>query len=115
MNERRKEKEEKNRGRLSFLLAEKVAGVNPRSAVRSEALKSGQKARCQSDGSVGGKWDGKLNEIKWLERPYCASSYSFFSIFFFLKKNINYIVGWLFRNYCGFCECSFFLMNSSSL
>lgn len=112
MNERRKENEEK-RGEDAFLLAEKVAGVNPRSAVRSEALKSGQKARCQSDGSVGGKWDGKLNEIKWLERPYCASSYSFFSIFF--KKNINYIVGSLFRNYCGFCECSFFLMNSSSL
>lgn len=113
MNERRKENEEKRGEDVAFLLAEKVAGVNPRSAVRSEALKSGQKARCQSDGSVGGKWDGKLNEIKWLERPYCASSYSFFSIFF--KKNINYIVGSLFRNYCGFCECSFFLMNSSSL
>lgn len=81
MNERRKENEEKRGEDVAFLLAEKVAGVNPRS-VRSEALKSGQKARCQSDGSVGGKWDGKLNEIKWLERPYCASSYSFFSIFF---------------------------------
>lgn len=113
MNERRKENEEKRGEDVAFLLAEKVAGVNPRSAVRSEALKSGQKARCQSDGSVGGKWDGKLNEIKWLERPYCASSYSFF--FYFFKKNINYIVGSLFRNYCGFCECSFFLMNSSSL
>lgn len=77
-------KTKKKRGEdVAFLLAEKVAGVNPRSAVRSEALKSGQKARCQSDGSVGGKWDGKLNEIKWLERPYCASSYSFFFYFFF--------------------------------
>lgn len=85
---------EKKRGRRFLSVSGKVAVVNPRSAVRSEALKSSQKARCQNDGSVGSKWDGKLNEIKWRERPYCAFSYFLFFLYF--KKNINYMVGSLF-------------------
>ena len=56
----------KRRGRRRFLRC----GESPLRC----ALRSSQKARCQSGNSVGSKWDGKLNEIKWLDRRYCSSS-----------------------------------------